>query len=428
MGNKKIIQDGITRRTFIKMVGGAGVAVAGTSFFPRFSRAANRDYVLIGHPMASTGPIAPFGEAALFADEIAEKEINAGGGIYIKELGKTLPVKILAMDSESNPTKAAEIATKMILKDKVDIIVVASTPDTTNPVAGVSERYGVPCIGSVPYESFATGGPFKWAFNYMWSVEQMADTFVGMWDEFADRTSKVVGGVWPNDPDGISLATIMPKKFEAAGYKVVDVGRHPYGMQDYSAFINTWKKEKVEILTGSPIPPDFTTLWRQCKQMGFSPKIATIAKACLFPSAVEALGGNLANGISVEVWWSPMHPYKSSISGKSCKDMADAWTEKTGRQWTQILGLDYCGIEIAVDAIKRAGSLDKERIRQAVINTDLDTIFGHIKFNDKNWAPTTLGGAQWIKGKKWPWDLQITYNKTAPDIPITGKMIFPIPN
>ena len=108
--------------------------------------------------------------------------------------------------------------------------------------------------------------------------------------------------------------------------------------------------------------------------------------------------------------------------------MADAWTEKTGRQWTQILGLDYCGIEIAVDAIKRAGSLDREKIRQAVINTDLDTIFGHIKFNDKNWAPTTLGGAQWIKGSKWPWDLQIVYNKTAPDIPITGKMIFPIPS
>ena len=58
----------------------------------------------------------------------------------------------------------------------------------------------------------------------MWSVEQMADLFVGMWDEVSSGTNKVVGGVWPNDPDGISLAAIMPKKFEAAGYRVVDVG------------------------------------------------------------------------------------------------------------------------------------------------------------------------------------------------------------
>jgi branched-chain amino acid transport system substrate-binding protein len=427
MTEKKIKQNGITRRKFIKLVGSAGVIAAGTSLVPRVSRAATRDYILIGHPMSKTGPIAPFGEAAAFADEIAEKEINDAGGIYLKELGKKLPVKILGVDTESSPTKAAEIATKMILQDKVDIIVVASTPDTTNPTVGVSERYGVPCIGSVPYESFAPAGPFKWAFNYMWSVEQMADLFVGMWNEFGDKTNKVVGGVWPNDPDGISLAEIMPKKFKAQGYKVVDVGRHPYGMKDYSAFINTWKKEKVEILTGSPIPPDFAVLWRQCKQMGFTPKIATIAKACLFPSSVEALGGDLANGISVEIWWSPWHPYKSSISGITCRDMTDAWTAKTKKQWSQILGLDYCGIEIAVDSLKRAGSLDKEKIRQAVTQTDLDTIFGHIQFNDKNWAPTTLGGAQWIKGKKWPWNLQIVYNKTAPNIPITGKMIFPMP-
>lgn len=50
------------------------------------------------------------------------------------------------------------------------------------------------------------------------------------------------------------------KRLDIGGYKVVDVGRHPYGMQDYSAFINTWKKERAEILTGSPIPPDFATL------------------------------------------------------------------------------------------------------------------------------------------------------------------------
>lgn len=87
-----------------------------------------------------------------------------------------------------------------------------------------------------------------------------------------------------------------------------------------------------------------------------------------------------------------MYPYKSSLSGVSCRELADAWTAKTGRQWTQIQGLDYCGIEAAVDAIKRAGSLDKEKIRKDLINSDLNTIFGHIKFNDKNWAPTTLGG------------------------------------
>lgn len=424
---KKGTKRDMTRRKFIKVVGAAGIAAAGASWLPRMSRAAQRDYILIGHPMANTGPLAPFGETAAFAEELCSAEINQAGGIYIKELGKKAPVRMKPMDSESNPTKAAEIAAKMILQDKVDIITVASTPDTTNPVAAVCEKYGVPCVCGVPYESWISGGPFKWTFNVFWTVEQMADLFVGMWDEFAAKTDKVVGGVWPNDPDGASLAEVIPQKLVAAGYKVVDVGRHPYGMQDYGAFITRWKNEKVDIVTGSPIPPDFAVLWRQCKQMGYYPKIATIAKACLFPSAVEALGGNLAEGITTEIWWSPMHPYKSSLSGKSCKELADAWTAKTTRQWTQPLGLDYALIEIVADVLKRAGTLDKKEIREAITKTDLKTVFGHIKFNKDNYAKTPLVGGQWVKGKKWPWDLEITYNKMSPDIPTTAKAIFPVP-
>jgi branched-chain amino acid transport system substrate-binding protein len=165
-------------------------------------------------------------------------------------------------------------------------------------------------------------------------------------------------------------------------------------MQDFTAFINTWKKEKVEILTGVPVPPDFAVLWRQCNQNAFYPKIATIAKAMLFPSAAEALGGNLPNGISSEIWWSPMHPFKSSLSGASSKELADAWTAKTKRQWTQPLGADYAGLELIADILTRAGSLDKNKIREAISKTNMNTTFGHVKFNEKNYAQTPLVGGQ----------------------------------
>ena len=427
MTQRRTGQEGITRRKFIKMATVAGAAAAGGSLLPRFSRAAERDYILVGHPMASTGPLAPFGETAAFAGERGAAEINKNGGIFIRELNKKLPIRMKPVDSESDPTKAGDIASKLILQDKVDMMFVMSTPATANPVSAMCERYQVPCITGLPNEAWMTGGPYKWTFNYFFSISQMVDLFIDMWDEFAAKTNKVVGGIWPNDPDGTSLAEEFPKRLQARGYKVVDVGRHPFGMQDFTAFINTWKKEKVEILTGAPVPPDFAVLWRQCKQNAYYPKIATVAKACLFPSAMEALGGNLASGITTEIWWSPMHPFKSSLSGASCKDLADAWTAKTKRQWTQPLGGDYAGIEIIADVLTRAGSLDKSKVREAISKTDLKTIFGHIKFNEKNYAQTPLVGGQWVKGKKWPWDLQITFNKKNPEIPITGKAIFPVP-
>ena len=105
--------------------------------------------------------------------------------------------------------------------------------------------------------------------------------------------------------------------------------------KDFSTFINGWKKANVEILLGNTIPPDFITAWRQCKRLGFRPKVATIGKAILFPSAVGALGGDLPNGLTTEVWWSPHHPFKSSLTGESAKNLCDAWTKDTGKEWTQ---------------------------------------------------------------------------------------------
>lgn len=418
----------VGRRDFIKTVMVAGVAAAGVPLFPQTSLAASREYILIGHPTPATGPIAAFGESSKWADKLAVEEINKDGGIFIKDLGKKLPIKVKSMDTESNPTKAAEVASKLILQDKVDLMVVLHTPDTVNPVGAICERYQVPCISSVaPIEPWLTGGPYKWTFHYFWALGDIITVYTGMWNEFADKTNKVVGGFWPNDPDGTVWATEFTKKLKSMGYKVVDVGRFPYGMQDFSSFISTWKKENVEILTGVPIPPDWATAWRQCRQQQFIPKIATIGKAVLFPAAVEAIGGNLAEGLSSEIWWTPSHPFKSSLTGVSCQELADLWTKETSRQWTQPVGFDYAAFEIAADVLKRAGSLDKGKIRDALVNTNLDTVVGHIKFNEKNFALTPLVGGQWVKGKKWPWDLQITYNKEHTNIPVTGKMVFPIP-
>lgn len=428
MGKKEIWQRDVTRRHFIKTLGAAGIAAGSVGILPRVSRAAKRDHILIGHPTPATGPIAAFGETSTWVDNRAMAEINRDGGIYIKELGKKLPIRVKSMDTESNPTKAAQAATRLILQDEVDLMIVLHTPDTVNPVGAICERYEVPCISSVaPIEPWLTGGPYKWTFHYFWSLGDIINVFTGMWDEFGGQTNKVVGGFWPNDPDGAVWAAEFGKKLKTMGYKVVDVGRFPYGMQDFSGFISTWQKENVEILTGVPIPPDWATCWRQCHQRGFIPKIATIGKAILFPAAVEAIGGNLPNGLTSEIWWSPFHPFKSSLVGYSAKDLADAWGQETKRQWTQPMGFDYAAFEIAADVLFRAGSLEKKKIRDALVDTNLDTIVGRIKFNEKNFSTTPLVGGQWVKGSKWPWELQITYNKENPHIPTTGKMVFPIP-
>ncbi|MBW1996653.1 MAG: ABC transporter substrate-binding protein [Deltaproteobacteria bacterium] len=417
----------ISRRRFIKTVGAATITAMGSCLLPQ-RVFAGRDYILIGFPTPVTGPLASFGETSVWASKRACQETNERGGIFIRELGKKLPVRVKLLDTESDPNKAAELASRLIMKDKVDLMVVLHTPVTVNPVSAICERFKVPCIASDdPIETWLSGGPYHWTFNFFWTVPQSVKVHIGIEDMVADKTNRIIGFLWPNDPDGVVASQVWPKFYRERGYKVVDLGRYPSGMKDFSTVINTLKKVKAEIIDGVPTPPDWATFWRQCHQQGYVPKIATIAKAILFPSAVSAIGGDLPNGLTTDVWWTPMHPFKSSLTGYSCRELAETWTRDTKQQWTQPLGYDYAVFEVAADVLKRAGSLDKGRIREALAQTDLETMVGHVKFNEKNFSPTPLVGGQWVKGKKWPWELQIVYNKDFPEIPITGKILFPLP-
>ena len=427
----KANNKGITRREFIKKTGTV-TAVLGTAvaapLLGGIGCSPKKEFILIGHPNPSTGPLSGFGEASPWADERAIEAINKEGGIYIREYGKKLPIRLRMVDTESDSSKAADLAAKLILNDKVDLMVALHTPDTVNPVDAMCERYQVPCISlDSPVEPWLEGGPYNWSFHSFWKVGSAANLFASMWNKFAGQTSKVVGGFWPNDPDGVAWATVLKEKLPELGYRVVDPGRFPYINKDFSSFITLFKKEKVDIITGCLIPPDWATLWKQCHQQGYIPKIATIAKACLFPTDVEAIGGDLAQGLTTEIWWSPNHPFKSSLTGESSSEFCNAWTAETGKQWTQPIGFKYAAFEIAFDALKRAQSIDKEKIRQAIAATDMDTLVGHIKYNNENYSETPLVGGQWVKGKKWPWDLEIIYNEDHSYIKKTAEMIFPLP-
>ena len=313
-------QSGMTRREFIQKTTIAGAALGVPVLGRRAFAAKKRDYILIGRVNPNSGPLSAFGETTPWIDDRVLAEINKDGGIFIKEAGKKLPVRIKLMDSESDPTKAGDVASKLILQDEIDLMITLHTPDTVNPVDAMCERYQVPCVSSDARSSPGSRAALtNGASIFSSPCRRSMQTFVSMWDSVADKTNKVVGGLWPNDPDGKTYAEMFTKGLHEKGYKVVDAGRFPNKTPDYTSFIDLWKKEKVEILTSIQPPPDFAAAWRQCFQQGFIPKMCTGGKPILFPSAVQALGGNLPNGLTTCVWWSPYAPIQILHSRIRCQ-------------------------------------------------------------------------------------------------------------
>ena len=172
------------------------------------------------------------------------------------------------------------------------------------------------------------------------------------------------------------------------------------------------------------IPPDFATFWSQAAQQGFKPKIVSIGKALLFPSAVESLGAR-GDGLSSEVWWTPTFPYKSGLTGQSTKELTDAYTKATSRPWTQPIGYQHALFEVAIDVLKRAKNpADPKSVLEAIVATNYKSMVGPVHWSGqpvKNVSKTPLVAGQWQR-KNGKFDLVIAENKTAPDIPVGGKL------
>ncbi len=415
----------VSRRRVLQ-AGGAAVAASSIGF-PAI--AAEQEFK-IGYVTPQTGPLAPFGEADSFVISTAGDLLAKG----VKVGGKTVKVNIYIKDSQSNPNRAAEVASDLILKDKVDLMLVASTPETTNPVSDQCELNEVPCVSTVaPWQPwfFARGGKpdtgFKYTYHYFWGLEDVIAVFTNMWN--AVTTDKVVGGLFPNDGDGNAWGDKehgFPGPLDKMGYKLVDPGRYQNLNDNFGAQINAFKDAKCDIVTGVVIPPDIKTFWTQALQQGFKPKVMSVGKALLFPVAIESLG-DTGNNISTEVWWTPSHPFKSSLTGQSSKELADAYEAATKKQWTQPIGFAHSLLEIAADVFKRsAGPGDRKAVLDAVTKTDLDTIVGHVKWGGggpfKNVSKTPLVGGQWRLGGKHKYDLVVVDNQTATNVPTGGKM------
>jgi hypothetical protein len=125
--------------------------------------------------------------------------------------------------------------------------------------------------------------------------------------------------------------------------------------------------------------------------------------------------------------WNPYIPYKSYYGGRTNMELAEDWTEETGRSWSDALS-GYSWAETACRIIELAGSLDTEKINQAFKEIDVVTMaFGRVKFIEEwHYCPQILYAGQWVPGEGGHLKMEVVYS-VNPDLPPTHEPIFPLP-
>jgi branched-chain amino acid transport system substrate-binding protein len=415
--------------------GGATTTAAGPATTVSTTAEVGRE-IKIGYPSPQTGAIADFGVPDKYC---ATRWAEAIGDGVVCGDGKKHPVSFLLRDTQSDSNRVSQVTGDLINNEKVDMIVVASSPETVCPAQDQAEANQIPGLScDCPMESFwisrgkdPAKDVFTWTTNFFWTLEDQTNGYVAMWNKLP--TNKVIGVMFPNDADGNGDRTVWPDLLKQLGYTMIDGGSYQDGTEDYTAQVTMFKKAGCDLVAGDMIPPDFVNFWKQCVQQGFHPKIASIMKALLFPEAAEA-AGPIAYGMTGDGCWIRDWPFTSSLTGETCDQLAADFETRETRQWTQPIGMHYPLGEWVVDVLKRSKNVDdKNAIMDAVKTTHIDTIEGplyldepvatgtrHQYLNGYN-APFCVG--QWIKGTgKYAFEFVTVDNTTAPMVPVKSQL------
>ncbi len=371
--------------------------------------------IVIGASIPKSGALSAFGSYEEWGYQTAVDEINADGGLYLEEYDAKVPVRLIIYDDESSPDKVAENTERLILQDEVDALLGSATPPLVISGAVIAEREGVPMVtGIAPIRAFLGANSEGW--NWVWDIffdelEMTEQQFLTM-DQV--ESNKKVALFTDNEQDGIVMGGLWEEKAPEFGYEIVYHADFPVGATEYGDLIRRAQEAEAEIVIAQMITPDAFALWNQMQALDYTPKAAFFEKGGE-PVAWWDVLGDTAQGTSVAGYWHPGLDYPGA------QELRDRFEADTGQLYSQHIADTYTSAQVLLDAMERAGSLDKEAVNEAVGQTDETYVVGPVKFTEgpnQHAATLPIFMLQWQDG-----DLEIVY---PPELS-TAEFIYPIP-
>jgi branched-chain amino acid transport system substrate-binding protein len=307
------------------------------------------------------------------------KHINQRGGIELA--GVKHKVEIKYYDDQSDTTTATKLVEKLIVEDKVKFLLGPYSSTMTLPVTKVNERYRIPMVvahaASTPI--FEQGN--KYLFGTLNTVDQYFENVLRMAAEATPRP-RTVAIINENALFPQLSADAAVKVAKQLGMEIVYNEKYPTGIKDLSSLLAVIRNAKPDILLGSGYIGDMILLARQANDLAVKPPLFGMALGPTHPRFVESLG-KIADGIVEPVQWAPNMPWKDEIFGWTAREYADIFKREYGYEPDYHPPQSTAALQVFHRAIQKAGSLDPEKVRDAIVATNIMTAYGPVKFDQR---------------------------------------------
>jgi branched-chain amino acid transport system substrate-binding protein len=395
------------------------VGVAAAFFLGAHTPAFSKEKVVIGYVDAFTGIFAPGPEVwGTVWMEMLVSQYNAGGGLYVPEFGKKLPIELKKYDSKSDTETLIRLTEKCMAEDNADLMFAPWGTSQNFAVLSLYEKYKYPLIahamGSGQIVDLIKSGAGKWMFPVLCQPPFVAK-YVADFLQWAKATR--IGIIGISDLHGIEFTgQVKAELFKRGMSVVVGPELYPLTVTDLSPIIKKLKEAQVQSLWASTYPGDGTLLIKQCKDFGFSPRIMFMGPGSQYPMImVPAFGVKSITGIM------EYHGFEVDFnSSPKLRELAEKYKEGVhgaGYPGANTIAA-YVGYEMLFKAVEKYG-LDREKLRNAIATETFDTVLGPAKWNWENVyldAPNAGYICQWQGGEilKVVWPLERASAKWIP--------------
>jgi branched-chain amino acid transport system substrate-binding protein len=356
-----------------------------------------KDKIVIGASRPLSGQHAFF-EANAFGPlyKMWVDEVNAKGGIYVKEYGKKLPVEMLVYDDKSDMGTMTRLLDKLILEDKVDFIFPPVSTAFLFAAGAIANRHKYILIGA---EGGATTlAPLMPTMPYFFMVLQFSDHYQMpvLADVFKEVGVKTVGINFIEDLHGIEYSGVATREFDKKGIEVKMIKSTPMELKDVSPILKEAQKANVDAYVSFTYPPVTFPTVLTAQAIGYNPKAFMLGPGGNFEVIKAACGGSeVIEGIIGEGAW-------NAKSSPAHADFVKRYTARNDPMTLDWWGHDvyWTALEVFQQAIERAGTLDQEKIRDIIANEKFNTILGETWFENQMLARECYAGqvGQWQDG------------------------------
>ncbi|NEW93857.1 ABC transporter substrate-binding protein [Rhodopseudomonas sp. BR0M22] len=352
-------------------LGGLALGYAGHA-----SPASADDVIKIGAPLPITGPLAPEAVKQQQGYNLWAEQANKAGGISVG--GKNYKVEIVYTDYQSNTPRAVQATEQLITQSNVNFMFAPFGSGAAKAASTVSEKYKVPTLAATASSVQVYDQNYKYLFGTFTPNDTLTTPLTKMVKEKVPEVKKIAI-LARNDLFPLAIAQEMEKSAKTGGFEVVYFEKYAIGTLDHSAALSAIKALSPEWIFVTGYTNDLLQIRKQMADQQMKAKVVSMIAGPAYQEFIDALGKGAEN-VSSAAWWHPAEQYDGKDIFGSTANFVKLFKAKYNAEPDYAhASAALCGALFQI-AIEKAGSLDRDKVRDALASLDVVTFFGPVRF------------------------------------------------